>query len=451
MDILFSAVPRALHQRSPTPDTLADYDPGQEPHMSTPGALRWGALTALSLALAAGSASAATSRSAGDTLTGPDATPTLLKIDEQDKDTVFGLNWQRAIDDWKAGLKERTGFDFGVDYNALGYAANASLGDKNAGSGALRLFGTWDLVDRGGPNHGGLAFKLENRHRYGDVPLTSFGDELGYAGLVSSVFSDQGSRATNLYWQQHFAEGKGIAYAGWLDVSDFVDVYALASPWRGFSNLAFQTGSGTIGGLPDGALGAMVGGLLTENIFAAASIVDANGDATDLFGGFDTLFDANETFKTLELGYTSSADALFINNAHITVWQIDDRAATGAPDGHGVAFSYTQAVGTAWLPFVRGGWADGGGSLYERALSVGFGHTRNPGSDLLAVGINWSQPNEDTFGVKLDDQLTLEAFRRWQLTEGLEITPSVQFIRNPALNPEDNNIVMLGIRFRASL
>jgi porin len=403
-----------------------------------------------SMAFATGPSAAAEAQSASDTLSGPDATRMLLKLDDEAKDALLDVDWQQAFDRWKADLKERTGFDFGIDYNALGYLASSSLGDESAASGTFRVFGAWNLVGRGGPNNGGLVFKIENRHAYGDVPLTSFGDELGYAGLVSSVFSDQGWRATNLFWQQHFAQGRGVAYAGWLDVSDFVDVFALASPWRGFSNLAFQTGSGTIGGLPDGALGAMAGGLLTDNIFAAASIVDANADATDLFGGFDTLFDEGETFKTLELGWTSGADVLFINNAHVTVWQIDARSAVGTPDGHGVAVSYTQAVGGTWLPFIRGGWADAGGSLYEAAVSVGFGYTQDPGRSLMAVGLNWSRPNENTFGAKLDDQLTLEIFRRWQLTEGVEMTPSIQVIQDPALNPEENTIVLFGVRLRAA-
>lgn len=399
-------------------------------------------LTTGILILSAGLPASAIAQTATETLSGPDATPSLLA--EEAAGVAESLGWQA----WKTDLKSRTGLDFGIDYNALGYVASTSPGDDTTAGGVFRVFGKWDLVGRGTPNNGGLVFKFEHRHALDDTPPTDFGTELGYAGLVSSVFSDQGWRTTNLYWQQGFADGKGVVSAGWLDTSDFVDVFALASPWSGFSNLAFQTGSGTIGGLPDGALGVMAGGFLSENYYVAGSIVDANADATDIGNGFDTLFNEGETFKSLELGWTSGAQALFLDNAHLTFWQIDEKSETGAPDGHGVAFSYTKAVGNAWLPFLRGGWSEGGGSLYEASLSAGFGYTENPGKRLTGVGLNWSRPSSDTFGVDLDDQQTLEVFSRWQLTEGVEVTPSLQVIRNPALNPDKDTSALFGLRVR---
>ncbi|MCD9149276.1 carbohydrate porin [Pseudophaeobacter flagellatus] len=392
--------------------------------------------------------SISSAQQASAALSGPNATPNILNEGAQEKNDVLGVNMQQSFDEWKAGIKRRSGLDFGFDYNALGYTASSSLADSTSASGAFRLYGTWDLIDRDGPNTGSLIFKFENRHSFSDVPPTGFNAELGYAGLVSSVFSDQGWRATHLYWQQEFAQGRGVAYLGWLDVTDFVDVYALASPWSGFSNLAFQTGSGTIGGLPDGALGGMVGGFLSNNVYVASGIADANADPTDLLGGFDTLFDAGETFKSLEVGWTTGAEALFVNNAHLTFWHIDDRQAAGTSEGHGVAFSFTHSVDGAWLPFIRGGWADGGGSLYEAAVSIGTGYSADPSRSLTGIGVNWSRPNQDTFGGKLDNQLAVEAFHKIQLTEGFEITPSLQLIKNPALNPVEDTIALFGLRMR---
>jgi porin len=400
--------------------------------------------------LSLGLAGAGQAQTAAETLSGPSSTSATLSADAQEKDSVLGVDIQQAWAQWKSGLRARTGLELGFDYNALGFTASSSPGERSAGGGVFRAFGKWALLDRDGPNTGSLVFKLEQRHAFGDVALTDYGFGLGYVGLVNSVFNDQGWRATNLYWQQNIAGGRAVVSAGWLDVTDYVDVFALASPWTGFSNLAFQTGSGTIGGLPDGALGAVAAGFLTRNIYVAAGIVDANGDATDVFNGFDTLFEDGETFKSFEIGWTSGPKALFIDNAHVTFWQIDARTAAGTPDGHGIAFSYTRSIDNTWLPFLRGGWADGGGSLYEASLSTGFGYTQNPGRQLTGLGLNWSRPNEDTFGPGLDDQFTFEAFSRWQLTEGVEITPSVQIIRNPALNPNKDMIALLGLRLRAA-
>jgi porin len=100
------------------------------------------------------------------------------------------------------------------------------------------------------------------------------------------------------------------------------------------------------------------------------------------------------------------------------------------------------------LVFLRGGWADDGGSLYQASISTGFGYQIEPGRDLLGVGLNWSKPNSGTFGPGLGDQFTMEVFQRWDITEGLQITPSVQLIANPALNPESDFTALFGLRTR---
>jgi porin len=103
------------------------------------------------------------------------------------------------------------------------------------------------------------------------------------------------------------------------------------------------------------------------------------------------------------------------------------------------------------MPFLRGGWADDGGSLYEASISTGFGYTQNPGQSMLGLGINRNRPNHSSVGPNLGDQYSLELFQQLQLTEGFEITPSVQVIRNPALNPSDDWSVFFGLRLRAAL
>jgi porin len=229
-----------------------------------------------------------------------------------------------------------------------------------------------------------------------------------------------------------------------------VDVYPFASPWSGFSNFAFVNGGGSIGGIPDGAFGAMVGGFLTKQIYLTASVADANGDATDLRGGFDSFFNDFETFKSLEFGWAPNADEFFLNNAHLTFWQIDERTMVGTPDGWGASFSLSASLGNGWMPFLRGGWADDGGSFYEANVSTGFGFTRNPGRSMLGLGLNWCRPNESTYGSNLDDQVALELFQHLQLTEAIEITPSIQMINNPALNTGDDSTVVFGLRIRVA-
>ena len=83
---------------------------------------------------------------AASDLIGPDAVTSQLATDEKDKPDLLGIDAQAGFDEWKAGVKERTGLDFGIDYNSLGFAAIDSPGKSSAASGVFRVFGTWELL-----------------------------------------------------------------------------------------------------------------------------------------------------------------------------------------------------------------------------------------------------------------------------------------------------------------
>ena len=67
------------------------------------------------------------------------------------------------------------------------------------------------------------------------------------------------------------------------------------------------------------------------------------------------------------------------------------------------------------------------------------------------MAANWGQPNRDTFGSSLDDQWTFEIFYRWQILRELTMTPSVQLLINPALDPDENGVWVFGLRLRWAL
>jgi len=373
-----------------------------------------------------------------------------LQDEREEKTDVLDQNRLKNWEAWKANVGERTGLSFGADYTAVGLAATSSLGDDTSASGISRFFGSWGLVNRSAENTGSIEFKIEHRHSYTEVPPAFFGAEVGYAGTPEPVFNDDGFHTTTLYWQQDLADDRAVARLGFGDVKQYFDVYALASPWTGFYNLDFSTGSNTMLVLPDGAFGAMVGGYLTNKVYAAAGVADANADPTSVFGGFDTFFGDFETLKTFEIGITEGGEQFFIENAHISFWQLDDRKLTGAPGGWGIVGSVSTLIEEKWLAFLRGGWAHEGGGIYEASVSAGFGYMNKPGGNLLGVGLNWGRPNSDTFAMDLGDQLTGEIFYRVQLAENFQVTPGVQLLVDPALNPDEDFVALFGLRSRAS-
>ena len=134
----------------------------------------------------------------------------------------------------------------------------------------------------------------------------------------------------------------------------------------------------------------------------------------------------------------------------------DERDELGVEDGWGGVLSFNHTIGSKWLSFVRTGWAEDGGSLLERSVSIGGGYTPGGMETLgsgsqLGFGANWGQPNDALFGTDLDDQYALEAYFRWQLSKEIALTPSVQLLIDPALNPDDDSIWVTGVRARVAL
>jgi porin len=353
------------------------------------------------------------------------------------------------LKEWRNGVAEKTGFNWSLDYSAAFMGVNNSPGEDNAGSGMVRFFGFWDLVNRGGPNKGSLNWKVEHRHKYTDIPVSGLGFESGYVGLFEPPFSDQGTRLTNLYWKQYFAEEKWAAVLGFLDATDFVDVYLLASPWTGFNNFVFSTGSAAMDLPNDAALGVAAGGMVAEKVYIQAGIADANSDPTEPFEGFDSVANESDFFKWIEVGFTPKQDKLYFDNVHVTFWHIDERT-NGTPDGWGLNASWQQWINDTWLPFVRGGYAEDSGSLLEKSVTVGVGYQPVPMRGVIGFGFNWGKPNQTSFD-GADDQYTTELFWRYQLTTELAVTPSIQHIRDPALNPAESSLWAFGLRVRVVL
>ena len=71
--------------------------------------------------------------------------------------------------------------------------------------------------------------------------------------------------------------------------------------------------------------------------------------------------------------------------------------------------------------------------------------------DLAGIGLNWSRPSKSSLGPGLDDQYTIEVFYRLQLSQNFALTPDIQYLIDPALNPEKDQIWVLGLRARLTM
>ena len=366
----------------------------------------------------------------------------------EDATVVPKFRWQGLQDGFEPwyGFKERLNdaccLQFNIDESMFYQTATNSLGEREAASGLVRVYGQWELLGRGSNTPGLLVFKGENRHRMGsDITPFDLGFEAGSILPTGTFFSEFDFGVTNLYWKQYACDGDVVVAVGTIDVTDFIDVYAMLNPLTHFINLAFSTNP-TIA-VPNQGLGAAAGAMLTDHVYVQGGFADANGQPTT--AGFDTFFDDAEYFSYAEIGVTSSQDRIYLDNVHVTLWHTDARENAGTPEGHGVAFTAQQFLGDKWLPFFRFGYADGDAALMQTTFSTGLGlHREN--RDVVGVGFSWGSPSDGS----LRDQFTSEAFYRFQLTQFLAVTPDIQLIVDPALNPGEDVLAFFGVRLRAA-
>ncbi len=109
----------------------------------------------------------------------------------------------------------------------------------------------------------------------------------------------------------------------------------------------------------------------------------------------------------------------------------------------GINISASKKFGS-WLPFLRANWADKGCFLgVDRSVSAGFAYYGlGRESDNLGIAVNWADSNAS------NNQLSIKAFYLMKFYGFWEISPTLQYVQDPANNPDDDSVFSLGIRTR---
>jgi porin len=378
-------------------------------------------------------------------LGGPSSVQAMLEEDDETKDPAFRLpffdNMLKPWFDFKSKVNERIGLQFGVNYTALYQnATDAPSGaEDDAAVGIARLFGRWQLLGRDTKNTGTLVFSVDHRHRLGtDIAPADLGFETGYLGIPGTLFSDARWVLVDLNWQQYINDGQTGIIIGRYDPNDYFDVLGYANPWTTFQNLAILFNTSIA--LPDASYGVGVGQWLTGQVWVGATLNDANGVVTET-----EFFDGGaEFYKAAEIGWTPSRDERYLKKTGIMVWHVDERDDAGVPDSWGVTATANWTWDKTWMVFGKAGWSDGDAPLMNASATAGVLYYLASRSDLIGLATNWGDPADDS----LDDQVTTELFYRLQLAQNLAVTPSVQLLVDPALNPDEDTIGIFGMRVR---
>lgn len=385
----------------------------------------------------------------GASLEGGDSVTGDLAQDDVSVGAVLHFpGFERALQPWfdaKRRWNEKYGLKLQFSYQALYQASDQNTGENHAAAGRGEIQGTWTLLGRGTQNPGMLSFRLENRHTLGtDIPPTKLGGQFGAAAPTSTGFSDFGTVLSELAWRQTLLDGDLKVIAGKISAISWYNTHAFSSSKRGFQNTALQ--SSLSKPTPGRGLGAGGAVRLGEKFVALAGIHDANARTPD--NPFDSI-EGGDFYTSAELRWLpTSFDRRRWDHLSVQIWHQDAREEAGVPSGQGVTFSASRLFDDRWMPFVLGGISDGEASTFETdliaGLGVGFDTKHRASHDVLGIAAGWGKPANDA----LQEQYTTEVFYRFQLVENLAIAPSVQWIVNPALSPEENEVWVGSVRAR---
>lgn len=297
-------------------------------------------------------------------------------------------------------------------------------------------------MGRDTPNTGKLVVKVEHRHKLGtDVAPAGLGSQIGYVGVTGVLFSDAKGILNDLNWQQRVGGGHSGFIVGRYDPNDYMDIVGYANPWTTFANLQVLLNASIA--LPDTSWGVGGGTWMNDQWFVLGSLNDANGTLTN------TRFfkDGKELFTQVGGGWARSKDERYTHASEFTLWHVDKRDNAGVPESRGLTWGGNWMFGKEWMIFGRAGLSDGDAPIFNETITGGFGYLVKSRSDVLGVAFNWGDPAISG----LSDQKTSEVFYRFQLAQNLALTPSMQFLTNPALNPSENKIWIFGLRGRLTL
>lgn len=345
------------------------------------------------------------------------------------------------VEAWKKRLRNESGLALSFDYQALYQRSDSTVTGVDEGSaGQARILGTWTLADRDGSNPGSFVFILENRHKLGlDQTPAGLAGEIGYAGLTGLTFGDNGTVLSVAYWSQAIMGGRGGIVAGRIDPGDYTDILGYVNPRTGFQNFAINYNP--VLTIPDPGFGIGGGVYLTEQIYVLGIVSDANGSLNDVewFPG------GAEFYKYAQIGWTPARNQRYLTNVHLGAYHIDARENKGLQSSSGVVLSGNYTLENDLMAFGRLGWSDGNDPIAKRGATVGL--IWRPGfyDDLFGIASTWAEPV--TAG--LQNQTTIEAFYRLDVSDNLALTADIQYLKNPGFNAEDP--LVFGVRLRFNL
>ncbi|MGN6727326.1 MAG: carbohydrate porin [Tepidisphaeraceae bacterium] len=353
-----------------------------------------------------------------------------------------------VLDPWyaaKQALDEQAGLKIEGSYTFHNQYATRTLTPRNDEvGGRFDLAANWTLLHYGPENKdvGQLIVLMRSSENIGMTQDYALSDA---AGSIMGTNSLHGGGAqipvslNLLYWRQTFFDGKFAFNIGKIHPNAWIDL----SPIANDETRQFMAGAYT-GNESNPGQGLWTPGVafelnFTDHWYANAVVANALGKTS--VSGLNTL-DEWHLYEAVETGYKTAGD--LPGNYRLTLWHND----TGNGDGYGASLGFDQEIGDGWAPFGRIGHGEKDATGITDFVSFGIANVRPFGrrGDMFGIAGTYARPSDRS----LREEQLYETFYRIKLTDSIEFSPDVQFIMHPALQPDVDNLFVLGARLKIS-
>jgi hypothetical protein len=379
------------------------------------------------------------------------------------RDSVFDALAPGKYFEWKEDVYEKHGLKFGVSYQMLFQSASDTAPFGNFDNALGHWWGftsKWTVVNRGKDYEGSVVLTAHERVSVGNnaVPAQFGSTDLG--SIWSNFeFTEWFFSVEDLYWEQWLGKDRLTMRIGNQIPTAIYNPFRFKDGRTSFTSSPFAFHESIP--YPTYGLGAAFKWWPVDDsgLWVVGTLNDMNGDPN--VRGLDwSTFGRGEYFYGFEVGKRWTREGGEFDQIFLDVFYADERSTRSPdtlPNKKGGGFKLTGSK--QWSRFVGFGSytynrAEGGG------ISVSFARqTGTLGAAYLqpfsirgeaAIGLMWMQPHPDLLPVALDDQYGMEAYWKILVTPNLWVTPGIQVVIEPALNPTSNTITIPHIKFRVA-
>jgi|GEM_PF-1228127 len=378
-----------------------------------------------------------------------------LEENRKPKEYLFRLPGVSAgLDSWqsfKAELAEKYGLAFGLSYTMLYLATGDSFGPEDeAASFDLDISGTWTFAGRGTGSPAMLGFNFFWRDTLGtELPPQKLFTQYGSLYSSAAPYGEEDPVIGELYVQKRYENTFGFRLGKIFPITAY-DFF----PFKNFRTdfIDFNHVTNAAIPLPGNGLGGFLQYRPDPGVFFRLGVHDANADVQK--SGFDsydgelfTIFEAGLDTKLLPRSPAGPPQG----HLHLSLWHQDERDEVGVEEAWGIGCSAVQKFGRM-TPFLRYGYADQnsrGPTPVNHMINMGvvIEGIFNQANDRVGIGYTWSEPADES----LDNQDTVDAYYRLQLTPEIQLGPVFELIFDPVRHPNEDTVFVGALRARINL